>query len=178
MRSLNILRAVVFAIAAGFLIFVQDHSITVGMSVLQFVTAALAFGGVVLYKLEDFSKAKSVLVVPTAIAAVVALLTITIGGLDPASPDSRLGVFRLLVGMFAGTMAIAEFVFSQKETKGERLELRISSALGLITLLVFVLAPLDPLNSVGLLSAYLSLSAVQRAIWAAGPNERKKKKNA
>ena len=176
MRSLNILRAIVFAVAAGFLIFIQDHSISVGMNVLQFITAALAVGGVVLYKIEEFSKEKSILIVPSSIALGIALLTVGFGGFE-TSLENKVLLFRVLVATFAGSMAFAELVFARKENSGERLELRISSALGFLTVLVFAILPLDALNSVGMFSAYLSLSSVQRALWAAGPNDRKEKTN-
>ena len=74
-------------------------------------------------------------------------------------------------------MAIYELAISRKAAADDVLELRISAGLGLITGLVFSLAPLDELNAVGFLSAYLALSAVQRAVWAASPTNRKKTKN-
>lgn len=170
MRSANILRASIFAIAAAFLIFNQDHSITIGTTVLQFVTAGIAFGGLVLIKTETSTK-RSFIIVPAAIAAFVLGLTFIFssGGTD----ESNLAVFTGLVAILAGGTAIAEFVSSRQAVDGDKLELRISSALGLLTALVFWLAPLDALNAVGFLSAYLSVSAVQRAIWAAAPMKRK-----
>ncbi len=170
MRSVNILRASIFAIAAAFLIFNQDHSITIGTTVLQFVTAGIAFGGLVLIKTETSTK-RSLIIVPAAIAAFVLGLTFIFssGGTD----ESNLAVFTGLVAILAGGTAIAEFVSSRQAVDGDKLELRISSALGLLTALVFWLAPLDALNAVGFLSAYLSVSAVQRAIWAAAPMKRK-----
>ncbi len=170
MRSANILRASIFAIAAAFLIFNQDHSITIGTTVLQFVTAGIAFGGLVLIKTETSTK-RSLIIVPAAIAAFVLGLTFIFssGGTD----ESNLAVFTGLVAILAGGTAIAEFVSSRQAVDGDKLELRISSALGLLTALVFWLAPLDALNAVGFLSAYLSVSAVQRAIWAAAPMKRK-----
>ncbi len=170
MRSVNILRASIFAIAAAFLIFNQDHSMTIGITVLQFVTAGIAFGGLVLIKTETSTK-RSLIIVPAAIAAFVLGLTFIFssGGTD----ESNLAVFTGLVAILAGGTAIAEFVSSRQAVDGDKLELRISSALGLLTALVFWLAPLDALNAVGFLSAYLSVSAVQRAIWAAAPMKRK-----
>ncbi|MFM1845740.1 MAG: hypothetical protein RIS19_213, partial [Actinomycetota bacterium] len=49
MRSSNILKAAVFFVGAMFLIFSQDHSVAVGMKVLQFVTSALAFVGLLIF---------------------------------------------------------------------------------------------------------------------------------
>ncbi len=170
MRSANILRASIFAIAAAFLIFNQDHSITIGTTVLQFVTAGIAFGGLVLIKTETSTK-RSLIIVPAAIAAFVLGLTFIFSSGE--TDESNLAVFTGLVAILAGGTAIAEFVSSRQAVDGDKLELRISSALGLLTALVFWLAPLDALNAVGFLSAYLSVSAVQRAIWAAAPMKRK-----
>jgi len=170
MRSANILRASIFAIAAAFLIFNQNHAVSIGMTVLQFVTAGLAFGGLVLIKTETEVN-RSVIIVPASIAAFVLALTFMFssGGTD----ESRISLFTGLVAILAGGTAIAEFVFSLKAVVGDKLELRISSAIGLMTALVFWLAPLDALNSVGFFSAYLSVVAVQRAIWAAAPANNK-----
>lgn len=169
MRSANILRASIFAIAAAFLIFNQDHSLTVGTTVLQFVTAGIAFGGLVLIKTETDTK-RSLIIAPAAIAAFVLGLSFMFssGGTD----ESNLAVFTGLVAILAGGTAIAEFAFSRQAVDGDKLELRISSALDLLTALVFWLAELDALNAVGFLSAYLSVSAVQRAIWAAAPKKK------
>ena len=169
MRTANILRASIFAIAAAFLIFNQDHSITVGTTVLQFVTAGIAFGGLVLIKTETDTK-RSLIIVPAAIEAFVLGLSFMFssGGTD----ESNLAVFTGLVAILAGGTAIAEFIFSRQTADGDKIELRISSALGLLTALVFWLAQLDALNAVGFLSAYLSVSAVQRAIWAAAPKKK------
>lgn len=175
MRSSNVLRASVFSIGAIFLIFSQDHSVDVGMRVLQFVTAALAFGGLILYRL---SKARSPIknfVLPAGIAFVIALMTYVFGGKYEGEVTDELFAFRSIVFLFVMAMAVYELVLSKKAHPDDVLELRISAGLGLITGLVFSIAPLDELNSVGFLSAYLALSAVQRAVWAASPTNRKKK---
>jgi hypothetical protein len=65
-------------------------------------------------------------------------------------------------------------LLSRKAKTEDVLELRISATLGAMTGLVFYFAPLDDLNAVGFFSAYLALSAVQRAVWAAGPTKGKK----
>lgn len=174
MRSSNILRAAVFSIGAIFLIFSQDHSVAVGMRVLQFVTAALAFGGLILYRSSKARSPFKNFAVPAGIAFVIAAMTYLFGGQYEGEVTDELFAFRSIVFLFVMAMAIYELVLSRKAHPDDVLELRISSGLGLITGLVFSLAPLDELNAVGFLSAYLALSAVQRAVWAASPNNRKK----
>jgi hypothetical protein len=174
MRSSNVLRAVVFSIGAIFLIFSQDHSVAVGMRVLQFVTAALAFGGLILYRISKAKSPFKTFGVPAAIAFVIAAMTYFFGGQYEGEVTDELFAFRSIVFLFVMAMAILEFVLSRKAHPDDVLELRISAALSLITGLVFSLAPLDELNAVGFLSAYLALSAVQRAVWAASPTNRRK----
>jgi hypothetical protein len=174
MRSSNILRAVAFSIGAAFLIFSQDHSVAVGMRVLQFVTAALAFGGLILYRSSKARSPFKNFAVPAGIAFVIATMTYVFGGHYEGEVTDELFAFRSIVFLFVMAMAIYELVLSRKAHPDDVLELRISAGLGLITGLVFSLAPLDELNSVGFLSAYLVLSAVQRAVWAASPTNRKK----
>jgi hypothetical protein len=174
MRSSNVLRAAVFSIGAIFLIFSQDHSVAVGMRVLQFVTAALAFGGLILYR---SSKARSPLknfAVPAGIAFAIAAMTYVFGGQYEGEVTDELFAFRSIVFLFVMAMAIYELILSRKAHPDDVLELRIAAGLGFITGLVFSLAPLDELNAVGFLSAYLALSAVQRAVWAASPSNRRK----
>jgi hypothetical protein len=174
MRSSNVLRASVFSIGAIFLIFSQDHSVSVGMRVLQFVTAALAFGGLILYRSSKARSPFKNFAVPAGIAFVIAAMTYVFGGQYEGEVTDELFAFRSVVFLFVMAMAIYELVLSRKAHPDDVLELRISAGLGLITGLVFSLAPLDELNAVGFLSAYLALSAVQRAVWAASPTNRRK----
>ena len=174
MRLLNVLRAVVFAIGAIFLIFSQDHSVTVGMKVLQFVTSALAFSGLLIFATSRTKASVKTYAVPSAIAFIIALMTYAFTGKYEGEVTDELFAFRSIVFLFVIAMAVFEYVISRKAHPDDVLELRISAGLGLITGLVFSLAPLDELNSVGFLSAYLALSAVQRAVWAASPPNRKK----
>jgi hypothetical protein len=174
MRSSNVLRAVVFSIGAIFLIFSQDHSVAVGMRVLQFVTAALAFGGLILFRITKAKYAFKNFAIPAGIAFVIAAMTYVFGGQYEGEVTDELFAFRSVVFLFVMAMAIYELVLSRKAHPDDVLELRISAGLGLITGLVFSLAPLDELNAVGFLSAYLALSAVQRAVWAASPTNRRK----
>ena len=174
MRSSNVLRASVFSIGAIFLIFSQDHSVSVGMRVLQFVTAALAFGGLILYRSSKARSPFKNFAVPAGIAFVIAAMTYVFGGQYEGEVTDELFAFRSIVFLFVMAMAVYELVLSKKAHPDDVLELRISAGLGLITGLVFSLAPLDELNAVGFLSAYLALSAVQRAVWAASPTNRRK----
>jgi hypothetical protein len=167
-RLANSVRAAIFGTAAAFLIFYQDHSVEVGMMVLLFVTAALAISGVV----TNRASAKQYLV-PTALSVVVALLTLVFLLVE----NDKLFSFRALVFVFAIGMAVYEFVLSRKANPDDVLELRIAAGIGLLTGLVFSLAPLDVGNAVGFLSAYLAISATQRAVWAASPTNGKKTRN-
>jgi hypothetical protein len=176
MRSSNVLRAAAFAIGAIFLIFSQDHSVGIGMNVLKFVTAGLAFGGIVLYRIAKTKTAFKDYAIPAGIAFVVTLMTVAFGG-QYQGEGTALFAFRSIVSLFVVSMAIYELAMSRKAHPDDVLELRISAGLGAITGLVFLLAPLDELNAVGFLSAYLALSAVQRAVWAASPTNRKKRTN-
>lgn len=175
MRLMNSLRAAVFAIGAIFLIFSQDHSVSVGMRVLQFVTSALAFSGLLIFATARTKTSAKTYALPSAIAFIIALMTYALAGKTVGEVADDLFAFRAIVFLFVMAMAVYELVLSRKAHPDDVLELRISAGLGLITGLVFSLAPLDELNAVGFLSAYLALSAVQRAVWAASPTNRKKK---
>ena len=168
MRLANSVRAAIFATAAVFLIFYQDHSVEVGMLVLLFVTSALAVAGVV----TNRSSVKEYLI-PTALSFSVAIFTLVFLLVE----NDKLFSFRALVFIFAIGLAVYEFVLSRKANPDDVLELRIAAGIGLLTGLVFSLAPLDVGNAVGFLSAYLAISATQRAVWAASPTNGKKTRN-
>jgi len=177
MRSSNILKAAVFFVGAMFLIFSQDHSVAVGMNVLKFVAAALAFVGLILFRTAKTKSAFKDFAIPAALAFVIAMMTVVFGGQYEGEDTDELFAFRSIVFLFVIGTAIYELVISRKAHPDDVLELRISVGLGILTGAVFVFAPLDELNAVGFLSAYLALSAVQRAVWAASPTNRKKSKN-
>jgi hypothetical protein len=177
MRSSNILKAAVFFVGAMFLIFSQDHSVAVGMNVLKFVAAALAFGGLILFRTAKTKSAFKDFAIPAALAFVIAMMTVVFGGQYEGEVTDELFAFRSIVFLFVIGTAIYELVISRKAHSDDVLELRISVGLGALTAAVFAFAPLDELNAVGFLSAYLALSAVQRAVWAATPTNRKKSKN-
>jgi hypothetical protein len=169
MKIANILRSIIFASAAAFLIFNQDHSVSTGIAVVQYVSVAIAFGSAVLYKLDTSENKVGPIVVPGAIAFLIALMSILI---SPETPETALHLLTGLIAVFAGGNAIAEVFVSLNSPQGDKLELRISAAIGLLTGLVFWLGQLDGLNAVGFFSAYLSVLAVQRAIWLASPKSK------
>ena len=171
MRSLNALRAVVLAFGAAYLIFSQDHSVAVGMFILNVVTVALVIGAIVIQRIAKFKVTINNILVPSVIALAVAVLSfVYLGGKD-------LFQFKVLVILFVTAMALHELVLATKAEQVDKLELRISAALGVLTALLFLFAPLNDLNAVGFFSAYLAISAVQRAVWAAEPTSGKKSSN-
>lgn len=164
MKLANILRAIVYSAAAAFLIFNQNHSVGIGISVMQFVSTAIAFGSLVLFRIDADQPKWFSQVIPGIIAFLVALLSIFSA---PNSPTAMLTFFTGLVAFFAGANGLVEFIASRGSSGIDKLELRISATIGLVTALVFAFASLDSLNAVGFFSAYLSILAVQRAIWLA-----------
>ncbi len=168
MRSLNALRAVVLSFGAAYLIFSQDHSVAVGLFILQVVTVALVVGAIGIQRIPKLKVTIRDIFTPSVIALAVAVLSLVVVG------EQDLFQFKALVILFAVAMAVLEIVLSAKADSGEKTELRISATLGALTGLLFVVAPLNDLNAVGFFSAYLAISAVQRAVWAAGPSKGKK----
>lgn len=166
MKLANFLRAIVFAIAAAFLIFNQDHTVTTGTQILQFVATALAFGGLVLFQIDKSEEKKLSIIYPSAIAALVVLLTIV---LTPTTEEAYLAVFTGLLAIFSGMTAITEFIASRVSDSIDKMELRISAVIGALFCVIFWFAPLNGLNAVGFFSAYLAIVAVQRGVWLATP---------
>lgn len=166
MQLANYLRAIVFAVAAAFVIFNQDHTVSTGIQVLQFVAAAIGFGGLVLFKIDKSEDKKLPIVIPSSIAAFVVLMTII---LSPTTEESSVAVFTGLLAVFSGATAVTEFGASRRSESVDKMELRISAAIGLLFCLVFWFAPLNGLNAVGMFSAYLAIVAVQRGVWLATP---------
>jgi uncharacterized membrane protein HdeD (DUF308 family) len=157
-----------------FLIFSQDHSVAVGFAVLLFVTATTTAGSILITRLPKSKTTIKDVAGPALVSAVIAVSIFVFEGLQLTASDNKSFLFRSLVAMFALGMAAIEFMLSKNAKIEDRQELRISATLGVLTGLVFAFAPLDDLNAVGFLSAYLAVSAVQRAVWAAGPAKRKK----
>jgi uncharacterized membrane protein HdeD (DUF308 family) len=156
-----------------YLIFSQDHSTPVGIIVFQFMTIAIGAAGVSL-AISNKEKIRLVdLFTPEGVALVLGVIVFVY---DPTqNADDQLIYLKVFVALFAILVALTELNLSRQAQKEDVLELRISSALGIVTALTFAFAPLNALNTVGLFSAYLALSAVQRAVWAATPNKQEKK---
>jgi hypothetical protein len=171
MRSLNALRAVVLSFGAAYLIFNQDHSVAVGKFTLSVVTITLVLGSLVIQRIPKLKVSLRDIIAPTVIAFIVAVLSFVFVG------NQGLLQFKALVIVFVVAMAVLELVLSTKAELGDKIELRISAALGTLTGLLLLLAPLNDLNAVGFFSAYLAISAVQRAVWASGPSKGKKSVN-
>ena len=166
MKLANFLRAIVFAVAAAFLIFNQDHTVTTGTQVLQFVATGLAFGGLVLFQIDKSEDKKFSIIYPSAIAALVVLFTIIF---TPTTEEAYLAVFTGLLAIFSGMTAVIEFFASRVSESVDKMELRISAGIGALFCLVFWFAPLNGLNAVGFFSAYLAIVAVHRGVWLATP---------
>ena len=173
MKIANILRVVIFVTAAAFLIFNQDHSVSTGIVVVQYVSVAIAFGSAVLFKIDSSENRLVPFVIPGAISFIVALMSILV---NPSTPSFALSLLTGLIAFFTGGNAVADLVLASRSGKADKLELRISAAIGLLTALVFWLGNLDGLNAVGFFSAYLSIFAVQRAIWLASPKSKEEER--
>lgn len=169
------MRALIFAGGALFLIFIQNHSAQVGLTAFHYVTAAIAIGGFALALATKEKFNISNLFTPEGVALVLGVMLLALVGGAASSAEQQLVYLKAFVALFAFGVAATELNLSRKAKKEDVLELRISSALGILTGLVFALAPLNALNAVGLFSAYLALSAVQRAVWAATPTKQEKK---
>lgn len=172
MRLVNLLRVVVFAAAAGYLIFTQDHSVTTGAVALEFAGTALTIGGAALIMIPDLNVSKKLLVLPTVVAFACAYFIFMVGELqtEHLNPPNIIA-FRILVALFVGSIAIMELVLSFDKDVVDQLDLRISAGIGLLTTAIFALVPLNDVNAVGILSAYLAVSAIHRAIWILSPKK-------
>lgn len=168
----NLLRGIVFAIAAVFLIFIQDHSVVLGANVLLIVSALTGFSGLfVLLRKESRENFASNLFA-SAVCLIAAMYLLTVNGfLGLQNTESDLILFRIVAASFTAGLALTEFTQSLTATSGDRLEFRISAGLGGIAAVIFAFAPLDDVNAVGFLSAYFALSAAQRGIWLATPGK-------
>jgi len=164
----NLLRSIVFSIAAAFLIFSQDHSVPLGATVLLAVAAANGFIGLALLPRKEFKDNVALTLFMSAVSLTIGMFLLTTNGfIGLQNTQADLVAFRTCVAVFVLSLAVAEFIQSGKAAAGDRLEYRISAAIAVITALIFALAPLNDVNAVGFLSAYLAISAVQRAIWIA-----------
>ena len=167
MFAANLLRVITFAGGAAFLIFSQNHSLTLGVNILLYLTTATGIGGLALLLVPKIKTSMTNLLVPSLIAVLIFSFGVStwFSGVDAS--DKTLSTLRVLFGLFVATLAITEITQSFLDKTEDTLELRISGGIGLLATLVFFFVPLDILNTLGILSAYLALSAVQRAVWMA-----------
>lgn len=173
MFLINLLRSVIFAVAAVFLIFIQDHSVVLGANVLIVVSALVGFSGLVSIIRKEAGEKSTINLLVSIICLTVAMFLLTSNGfLGLQNTAEDLIVFRLMASVFIATLAISEFALSFRAEEGDRLEFRISAALGILATGIFSFAPLDDVNAVGFLSAYFALSAAQRGIWLATPGKK------
>ena len=169
----NLLRSIIFAVAAVFLIFIQDHSVVLGATVLLVVTALVGFAGLLVVLRKESKDSFAVNLFSSVVSLTVAMFLLTTNGfLGLQNNASDLFVFRMLAAIFVTALALSELVQSFRAEAGDRLEFRISASLGILASLIFVLAPLNDVNAVGFLSAYFALSAAQRGIWLASPGKK------
>ncbi len=171
----NLLRSIIFAVAAVFLIFIQDHSVVLGATVLLVVCALVGFAGLLAILRREAKENFAASLFASVISLTVSMFLLTTNGfLGLQNTEGDLFLFRLLVAVFVGGLGLSELIQSFRAEAGDRLEFRISAALGILAALIFVLAPLNDVNAVGFLSAYFALSAAQRGIWLATPGKQVK----
>ena len=169
----NLLRSIIFAIAALVLIFIQDHSVVLGATVLLFVTALVGFVGLFAVIKQSDREHFAIKLLAAVIALIAAMFLLTTNGfLGLQNTESDLLTLRVVAAVFIASMAISEFAQSFSAATGDRLEFRISAGIALLATLIFALAPLNDVNTVGFLSAYFALSAAQRGIWLASPGKK------
>ncbi len=172
MLSANLLRALTYAAGAAYLIFTQNHSLILGANIILYLATATALGGFALMMIPNIQTSLRNLLVPSMVGFAIALFGVTVwfGGVGT---DSRtLWLEQVLIGIFIGAIALTELVQSFIDLDEDVLELRISAGIGIIAALVFTFVPMDIINTLGFLSAYLALSAVQRAIWMASAGKK------
>lgn len=169
----NLLRSIIFAVAAVFLIFIQDHSVVLGATVLLFVSALVGFSGLVGVVRKGSGEKFAVNLFAAIISLTVSMFLLTTNGfLGLQNTAADLIVFRILAAVFIAALAVSEYVQSFRAEPGDRLEFRISASLGFLATAIFTFAPLNDVNAVGFLSAYFALSAAQRGIWLATPGKK------
>lgn len=168
MVQANLLRAIVYAIAAGFLIFTQDHSLSTGATAIEFVGTAIVVAGGALMLIPAVKVPIRILATPVAASfAVTYFLAMTNEVQSQETTETGMFAFRMVVSIFVVCQAINEMWLGLNSTGVDRAELLISAGIGFVTGLIYLFIPLDPVNAVGILSAYFAISAVQRGIWIA-----------
>jgi hypothetical protein len=167
MFAINLLRSITFIGGAAYLIFTQNHSLVLGVNVLLYLATALSIGGLAMLLIPTIKTSMQNLLVPS-IAALMVLIFALNSWFGGVTADTRsFSLFNVLVAVLIGSLAATEIAQSFIDSDEDVLELRISGAIGAVATLVFIFAPLDIINALGILSAYLALSAIQRAVWMA-----------
>ena len=167
MLPVNLLRAVTFLGGAGVLIFSQNHSLTLGVNVVLYLATATSIAGFAMLMIPGIRVTPLSLILPSGGAFVVMLYGISSWWGSIGADARTLQTLNILIALFIGTIAVTELVQSFTELDEDTLELKISAAIGILSALIFVFVPMDIINSLGILSAYLAISAVQRAVWIA-----------
>ena len=174
MKIINLFYAIAFAVASGYIIFTQDHSVVTGANALQYVGTALFFAGGALLAIPGIDIPWKIVLAPMTFGFLAAYMLFLYGELQNPLPFMDNTVFlRVLIGLFISSIAATELAMAF-EKSGDLLELRISAGIGLVFSLLFLLVPMDDVNTVGFLSAYFAISAVQRAIWLVTPDGARK----
>ena len=173
MVQANLLRAIVYAIAAGFLIFTQDHSLSTGATAIEFVGTALVIAGGALMLIPAVKVPIRILAAPVVTSfAVTYFFMLTNEVSSQETTESGMFAFRMALAVFIVTPAINELWLGLNSAGVDRAELLISAGIGFIAGLIYLFVPLDAINAVGILSAYFAISAVQRGIWIASTSRR------
>jgi len=169
----NLLRSIVYAIAAGFLIFSQDHSLSIGATAIEFVGAAIVIAGGALMLIPAVKVPVRILATPVVTSFAVTYFFMLTGEVDSQEMTANgMFAFRMAVALFIVAPAINELWLGSNSDGVDRAELLISAGIGFIAGLIYLFIPLDPVNAVGILSAYFAISAVQRAIWIASTSRK------
>ena len=172
MAVANLLRAIVFAITAGYIIFNQDHGYTTAGNAVEYAGAAITLAGGAAMFIPDVKVPYRILAVPVAVSFFCAYFVFLVGEFGGNSASSyRETLPRVIIGIFIAGSAVTEFGLCFDKTISDRTEMRISAGLGMAATFLFLLAPLDIANTVGFFSAYLAISAVQRAVWVFSPKK-------
>jgi hypothetical protein len=167
MFAANLLRVITYAGAAAVLIFSQNHSLVLGVNILLFLATSLGLGGFALLLIPNIRASRENLIAPSLVSVLIFMFGLDTWYFHIDATAQNLYLLNTLLALIIGALAVTELVQSFIDTKEDVLELRISAGIGIVFALVLGLAQLDVLNALGTLSAYLAISAVQRAVWIA-----------
>lgn len=171
MAVANLLRAIVFAITAGYIIFNQDHGYTTAGNAVEFAGAAITLAGGALMFIPNVKVPYRILAVPVSVSFFCAYFVFLEGEFGGLTSSANHFLPRTVIAIFIAGSAVTEFGLCFDKSIPDQLEVRISAAIGMVATFFFLLAPLDIANTVGFFSAYLAISAVQRAVWVFSPKK-------